>query len=100
MNKKIYVVRDVLVGYACISGAEVLILLNNDEVALRVVRGSLAEGAQANALNVNPEDKELWCVGEFNQDTGKIVPSEPRLVAKAIDYLQKGKVVPDGAKVN
>lgn len=100
MNKKIYVVRDVLVGYACIAGAEVLLILNNDEVALRVVRGSMAEGAQANALNVNPEDKELWCVGEFNQDTGKIISCRPRLVAKAIDYLKKGEDVPDGAKVD
>ena len=90
MKRKLYTVRDVLVGYGCVLGSPAILDLPNDEVAIRVLTGSCAENAQPNALNVNPEDKELWCIGEFDQDTGKLTAIEPYLVGKAIDYFKRG----------
>lgn len=81
--KKLYTVRDVLIGYGLMQPA--VLDLPNDEVAKRVVRGTLAKGAPATYFNTNPEDKELWCVGEFDEQTGQIISCQPRLVCKFID---------------
>ena len=91
--KKLYTVRDVLAGFGTIVGAPALFDLPNDQIALRVLKGSCVAGAQPNAFNTNPEDKELWCVGEFDERTGKIIPCEPYLIGKAIEYLEVKKDV-------
>lgn len=84
--KKLYVIRDVLAGYGLTQPA--IIDLPNDQIALRVLKGSCAAGAQANQFNTNPEDKEFWCIGEFDERTGRITPCDPYLVGKAIDFLE------------
>lgn len=89
--KKLYTIRDVLAGYGVQSGIPAIMDLPNDKVAERVLKGSCARGAQANALNTNAEDKELWCIGEFDERTGVITPCEPYLVGKAIDYIEVTK---------
>lgn len=89
--KKLYTVRDVLTGYGVQNGIPAIIDLHNDQEALRVVKGSCAAGASSNALNTNAEDKELWCVGEFDERTGEITPCKPYLVAKAIEYMEVKK---------
>lgn len=86
--RKLYTVRDVLCGYGCIRGIPAVIDLCNDQEAIRMVKGSLVRGAQPNALNTNAEDKELWCVGEFDEKTGNIKACQPYLVAKAIDFKE------------
>ena len=86
--KKLYTVRDVLIGYGCIRGVPALLDLANDQEALRVLKGSCVKGASANVFNTNAEDKELWCVGEFDETTGCIKPCQPYLVGKAIDFLE------------
>lgn len=91
--KNLYTIRDVLIGFGIQSPA--VIDLPNDQVAKRVVAGSVAKGAQPNILNSNPEDKELWCIGSFDENTGKIVACEPRLVCKVVDFLGKEEVVDD-----
>lgn len=87
--KKLYTIRDRLAGFGCL-GREVpaIIDMPNDEFAIRVVKGSMMKGQQANAFNVNAEDKELWCVGEFDEQTGEIKVCKPYLVARAIDYAE------------
>lgn len=92
--KKLYTIRDVKAAYGCENGVPAILDMPNDEFALRVVKGSCAPGQKANALNTYPEDKELWCVGEFDELTGKIKPVDPYLVARAIDYIIK-EVVQD-----
>lgn len=92
--KKLYTIRDVKAAFGCESGVPAIIDCANDEVMLRIVKASLVAGQKPNALNVYPEDKEVWCVGEFDERTGKIKPCMPYLVARAIDYLTK-EVVED-----
>lgn len=86
--RKLYTIRDVLIGYGTIRGVPAILDLANDQEAIRMLKGSCVQGAQANAFNTNAEDKELWCVGEFDEQTGKIKPCEPYLVGKAIEYLE------------
>lgn len=88
---KLYTIRDVLAGYGVQPGVPAIINLPNDELVIRVVKGSVAEGAQPNALNTNIEDKEVWCVGEFDDKTGVITPCHPYLVCRAIDYKKEVK---------
>lgn len=85
--RNLYTIRDVLIGYGLNSPS--VIDLPNDEVLLRVVKGSVAKGAAPNALNSNPEDKEVWHVGSFDEQTGQIKACQPRLVCKVIDFLGK-----------
>lgn len=91
--KKLYTIRDVLTGFGVQNGVPAIIDLHNDQEAIRVVKGSCVASAQPNALNTNAEDKELWCIGEFDERTGKITACEPYLVAKAIEYLEAKKDV-------
>ena len=87
--QKLYTVRDVLADYGCIGqGVPAVLNMPNDEFAIRVIKGSCVKGATPNVFNTNPEDKELWCIGEFDEKTGRIKSIDPYLVAKAIDYIK------------
>ena len=70
--KKLYTIRDVKAGYGVTLGVPAILDMPNDEYARRVLKGSCAKGQKANALNTYPEDKELWCIGEFDDLTGRI----------------------------
>lgn len=86
---KLYVIRDVLVGFGVKhSYNPVIIDCPNDDVMLRTIKASLSNGAKPNELNICPEDKEVWCVGSFNQETGEIVPCKPYCLARCIDYKE------------
>lgn len=87
--KKLYTVRDVKAGFGCTPGVPAVLDMPNDDFALRVVKGSCAAGQKPNALNTFPEDKELWCIGEFDERTGMITLVEPYIVARAIDYIER-----------
>lgn len=87
--RKLYCIRDVLIGFGTSGqGVPVIIDAANDDVMLRTIKASLAPGAQPNVLNVNPEDKEVWCCGEFDQDTGVIKSIKPYCVARCIDWKE------------
>lgn len=88
--RKIYTIKDTKIGFGVDGvGVPALIDLPNDEVMIRVIKGSCAAGAKPNYLNTNAEDKEVYCVGEFDQKTGHIISCEPRLIARAIDYIER-----------
>lgn len=72
-KQKLYAIKDTLVGFGGIGDAPDILNLPNDEVAIRVVKGSCSKGMKPNALNINAEYKELWCVGEFDRTTGTIL---------------------------
>lgn len=89
--KKLYTVRDRLTGFGVTPGVPAVLDLPNDEVALRLLKGSCETGQKPNALNTNAEDKALWCIGEFDDRSGKITPCEPYQVGEdAIYYCKKG----------
>lgn len=89
--RKLYAVKDVLAGFVTFPGVPAIIDLPNDQVALRMLKGSCVKGAQPNVLNTNAEDKELWCVGEQDEKTGKITPCEPYLIGRAIEFVEASK---------
>lgn len=92
---KLYTIRDVLAGYGVQPGVPAILNLPNDELMIRVIKGSVQEGCQPNALNTNIEDKEVWCIGEFDDKTGRITPCDPYLVARCVDLVEKGLKVDD-----
>lgn len=93
--RKLYTIRDVLAGYGCVPGVPSIMDMPTDDYAKRVLRGSCAKGQKANVLNTNPEDKEIWCVGEFDERTGEIIACKPYLVGRAIDYVNKEEIIED-----
>lgn len=79
---KIYCIKDTKSGYMN------PFYLQNDEIAIRSFKKAANE-TQSNAVNDFPEDKELWYLGTFDSDTGKIVGEEPKFLVKAIDCIVK-----------
>lgn len=83
MKLNIYSIKDTKVGYMS------PLYLQNDGVAVREF-ANLAQKKEPNIINTNPEDKELWHLGDFDDQTGEI-QSEVRFIAKATDYVIKGE---------
>lgn len=78
---KIYSIKDTKIGFMS------PFYLQNDGVAIREFTNARNESAK-NAVNTNPEDKELWCLGEYDDQTGAI-NSNVRFVVRAEDCLIK-----------
>lgn len=81
---KIYSIKDTKIGYMS------PIYLQNDGVAIREF-SNLRNSEQKNIVNTNPEDKELWCLGEFDEQTGIIIPSVKFLIKAEDVYTKKGE---------
>lgn len=81
---KIYCIKDTKTGYMN------PFYLQNDDVAIRSFKKA-ANDVQTNSVNDFPEDKELWCLGEFDERTGKIFGEEPKFLVKAVDCIIKAK---------
>ena len=64
---KLYTIKDNLVGF-CNPPFQ----CPNDETAKRLF-ASLAKEQQPNLINTFPENKELWKLGEMDENTGAII---------------------------
>ena len=53
------------------------------EVALRSFRDAMKD--PKHEMSRHPEDYSLWCLGEFDDNTGAMLAVEPVLVARADD---------------
>lgn len=62
---RIYCLRDRKVGFLT------PVLAQNDDLAMRDVANALRRGT-GTLIDTHPEDFSLYCVGEFDQDTGVI----------------------------
>ena len=62
--------------------------MQNDEIAIRSIKKA-ANDVQPNAVNDFPEDKELWCLGTFDEDTGLISAIQPKFLVRVIDFIDK-----------
>ncbi len=82
MKLKIYAIKDTKIGYMN------PFYLQNDGVAVREFTNGRND-TQKNVINTNPEDKELWCLGEYDDQTGVII-SNVRFVVKAQDVVIGG----------
>ena len=64
-----------------------IIYLHNDGEAIREFTNA-ANAKEKNIINTNPEDKEIWKLGEFDDQTGEIT-SEIRFLIKANDCIKE-----------
>lgn len=71
---KLYSIKDVKAGFMTI------MLFKNDALAKRAYASGLK--MPESMLSHNPEDFELWCLGEYDQDSG-IITSDVRFVCNA-----------------
>lgn len=78
MKLLLYSIKDTIVGQF-MSPAQ----FNNDNEAIRAVKYSLKS---INNLSTNCKDYELWCIGEYDTETG-IIKSDVRHVCNLIDYV-------------
>ena len=56
--------------------------------AVRSLRDEVNSAESTSDVRRHPDDFELYEVGTFDEDTGAIVPCEPRLVARAKDLKE------------
>ena len=82
MTEKIYSIKDTKIGFG-----QPFTMINN-AVAIRAF-SNMAQAEQPNQVNTYPEDKELWELGEFDTETGKIKAIEPKYINKALDFKEK-----------
>lgn len=77
MIHKLYCLKDVKVGFKtpfeCV----------NNAVAIRSLKNALQD---KNEFSLNPTDFELWCVGEYDDQTGIIVSSLDHVI-NVVDLL-------------
>lgn len=83
MKLNIYALKDTKVGF------KTPFYTFNDQVAIRMLANAVNDQRNANEINMNPEDHELWYIGTFDDSTGEMT-SEVRHVANAIDF-KKGE---------
>lgn len=77
---KLYTIKDNLVGF-CNPPFQ----CQNDEAAKRLFI-MLAKQAQENIVNTFPESKELWALGELDEQTGSIM-SDVRFLERALPHV-------------
>ncbi len=68
MNMKLYTIKDTIVGAMTTPFAGV-----NDGSAIRSVKNMINNPGD-NEVKTNYKDKQLYCVGSYNDETGEIVP--------------------------
>ncbi|MBR5012746.1 MAG: hypothetical protein IKY15_02275 [Clostridia bacterium] len=81
MQLKVFAIKDTKIGFMN------PFFTHNEGVAIREFTNGANE-VQKNAINTNPEDKELWCLGSFDDETG-IMTSEVKFLIKANDVITK-----------
>lgn len=85
MKYGLYSIRDKMSGYG-VTNCQV-----NDEIAKRNF-DMLVMDENATLLSTHPQDFELYCVGEFDSDTGKVTSFDQiRLICKGDSYVKAKK---------
>lgn len=83
MKFKIYSIKDTKIGFMQ------PFYQANQAVAIRAFNNAV-NAKEANNINQNADDMELWELGEFDDQTGEI-KSEVKYVIKANDLIKKGE---------
>lgn len=78
---KLYSIKDTKIGFMN------PFLNHNDGTAIREFTNGANE-INKNSINTNPEDKQLWYLGEYDDQTG-IIQSEPKFLINANDVITK-----------
>lgn len=83
MKIQLYAIKDTLIGFTQ------PFAMHSKPHAIRQFTNSVNAG-QNNEANVNPEHKELWYIGEYDDQTGHIT-TKPEFAIKAMDVLERRK---------
>lgn len=59
----------------------------NDDVAIRSYRQMLSS-PQQNVFNSFALDKEIYVISQFDDQSGAIIPCQPRLLCRASDFMR------------
>lgn len=78
MTSKIYAWKDTKIAF------KNPFLQQNEAVAMRTAKWT-ANDQEEHAI----EDIELWQLGEYDDETGRITPCEPKYIVKLIDLRSK-----------
>ena len=66
--------------------------LKSNAVALREISYLINEEKQPNMFNTNIKDKALYCLGDFNEETGIIKPlDKPEFIINLLDLKSELK---------
>lgn len=74
-------IRDVKSGFSCPFTA------SNEAVAKRQFSGCV--NSVGNVIHDYPEDFQLWDVGEFDTESGNLLPSPPMFIVDAYSLVSK-----------
>lgn len=83
MIKKLYTVYDKK-AQNCLG----IFPANNDLVAIRDFSQTCSYKDEKNMINKFPEDYNLLCLGEFDEETG-VITNQIRTIAEAVEYATK-----------
>ncbi len=81
MIKGVYSIRDSKVGYLLPTAD------NNDSVAVRNFAAACKH--PDSLLQTNPQDFDLYCIGQFDDDSGELIPCTPKFIAHATDFVRE-----------
>ncbi len=62
--------------------------LKSIPVAIREITSLVNDKRQENLFNTNINDKSLYLIAEFDEETGLITPMEHKFINNLSDYLQ------------
>lgn len=82
MKLKIYSIKDTIIGEY-----QSPIYMVNDGTALRAVTNAV-NSTQDNPVKENAKDKQLYCLGVFDTDTG-IIETEIKFITNLSDLITK-----------
>lgn len=82
MVLKVYAVKDVAAGSFMSP-----FYVQNDAMLKRVVKEAV-NSSEENIFNKFVEDKQVYCLGEFDSDTGVITTKNPDLIINCIDLKE------------
>lgn len=78
MISKLYALKDVKVGF------KAPFICTNNAIAIRQLKNVLGE---KNEISMNPEDFELWFIGEYDEETG-IITTRLEHVFNVVDLVE------------
>jgi hypothetical protein len=66
--------------------------LETDGMALRLFSDQVTDSSHPSLLNQHPEDFKLYCIGQFDNDSGEVIKeSQPRFLANGSDFVEVNK---------
>ena len=66
--------------------------LETDGMALRLFSDQVTDSSHPSLLNQHPEDFKLYCIGQFDNDSGEVIKeSQPRFLANGSDFIEVNK---------